>query len=146
MTEQDRNFGARWFEEVWNRQNRNAIAEMVARDALIHEGGEAVRGPDGFYPFFDRMQETFSGLHVTVEDTFAQDDKLCIRWTVTMKHVGPGLGMPPTGKQLHTTGITIARVANGQAIEAWQNWDMLSLLQQIEGAQEKARTYMAGPR
>jgi predicted ester cyclase len=50
--------------------------------------------------------------------------------------------MPPTGKTLETTGITIIRVAGGKAVEAWQNWDMLGLMQKIqEGA--RAATYIS---
>ena len=142
MTQTDREFGTRWFEEVWNKQRREAIGEMIAANAPIHEGGETVYGPEGFYPFFDRMQATFSELRTTVHDTIAQDDKICVRWSCVMKHTGHGLGMAPTGKTLETTGISILRVAGGKAVEAWQNWDMLGLMQKIqEGG--RAATYIS---
>ena len=79
------------------------------------------------------MVAAFSDLHVTVHDTISQDDKVCIRWSCTMKHTGPGLGMAATGKTLETTGISIVRVADGKAVEVWQNWDMLGVMQQIQG-------------
>jgi hypothetical protein len=28
---------------------------MLAPDAVVHDGGVNTLGPDGFYPFFDRM-------------------------------------------------------------------------------------------
>src|SRR5712671_6821081 len=105
MTEADRDFGGRWFEEVWNKQRREAIGELMAPDAVIHEAGEIVYGPEGFYPFFDRMQAAFSDLHVTVHDAIVEGDKICVRWSCTMKHTGPGLGMAASGKALGTTGI-----------------------------------------
>jgi predicted ester cyclase len=132
MTESDRDFGTRWFEEVWNKKRREAIGEMLATGAPIHEGGATVFGPEGFYPFFDRMQTAFSDIHESVHDTVAQGDKACIRWSCTMRHSGPGLGMPPTGKTLETTGISIVRVSDGRAVEVWQNWHMLGLMQQIQ--------------
>jgi steroid delta-isomerase-like uncharacterized protein len=141
MTESDRSFGERWFEEVWNKQRREVIGQMIAPAAPIHEAGETVYGPEGFYPFFDRMQASFSELKVTVHDTIAQDDRICVRWSCSMKHTGDGLGMPPTGKVLNTTGISILRVAEGKAVEAWQNWDMLGLLQQIQKT-TRAATYI----
>lgn len=141
MTETDRNFGELWFEEVWNKQRREAIGQMIEPAAPFHECGETVFGPEGFYPFFDRMQAAFSELRVTVQDTIAQDDKLCVRWSCTMKHTGDGLGMPPTGKVLNVTGISIIRVAQGKAIEAWQNWDMLGVMQQIQQS-PRAPTYI----
>ena len=141
MMQASHDFGVRWFEEVWNKRRRDAIGEMIAPDAPIHEAGVTVRGPEGFYPFFDRMQAAFSDLHVTVDDTIAQGDKICVRWSCAMKHSGHGLGMGPTGKALQTTGITIIRVAGDKAVEAWQNWDMLGLMQQIQEA-PPAATYI----
>jgi predicted ester cyclase len=141
MTEADQSFAHRWFEEVWNKKRREAIAELMDPDALLHEGGETSRGPEGFYPFFDRMQASFSRMHITVEDTIAEQDRLCIRWACSMDHTGDGLGMAPTGKTLQTTGISIVRLKDGKAVEAWQNWDMLGLLQQIKEFR-RAATYI----
>ena len=132
----------RWFEEVWNQGRRDAIAELLAPDAVVHDGGVDTVGPEEFYPFFERMQSTFSELHVSVDDTVAEGDKVCVRWSCTAKHTGNGLGVPPTGKSLHVTGMTIIRVAGGRLVEGWQNWDMLGLLEQIKGS-GKAATYIA---
>lgn len=142
MSDANTELAKRWFEEVWNKGRREAIPEMLAHDAVIQESGEAVKGAEGFYPFFDRMQTAFSDIHVTFHDAIAKDDKVCLRWSCTMRHTGGGLGMAPTGKTLETTGITIVRVANGKLVAGWQNWDMLGLMQQIN-EQPMAGTYIA---
>ena len=49
-----------------------------------------------------------------------------------MRHTGNGIGIPPTNKTLHTTGITVLRIAVGKFVAGWQNWDMLGLMQQIK--------------
>jgi predicted ester cyclase len=54
-----------------------------------------------------------------------------LRWSATMTHRGDHLGIPATGKPVQTTGITIARIANNQIVEGWDNWDQLGLLKQI---------------
>ena len=132
----------RWFEEVWNKRRREAIAEMLSADSVIHEGDDSARGPEGFYPFFDRMQAIFSDIRVTIHDDFTDGETVCARWSCTMRHTGSGLGVAPTNKQLHTTGISIVRTANDRFVEGWQNWDMLGLLQQIKG-ETAAPTYIA---
>jgi steroid delta-isomerase-like uncharacterized protein len=144
MAETARDLGRRWFEEVWNHGRRETIAEIMTPECVVHDGATDSRGPSGFYPFFDRMNATFSEIHLVVEDTMAERDAACIRWTFTAKHTGGGLGIPPTGKTVHITGITVLRASAGRIVEAWQNWDMLGMMEQIEGAAKKAAIYL-GP-
>jgi len=145
MTEQDRDLGRRWFEEVWNKGRREAIEEMLLPESVVHEGGVDTTGADGFYPFYDRLKAAFSEIHIEIDDSMADGDKVCVRWTFTGKHTGVGLGMDPTGAALQVTGISILRVAGGKMIEGWQNWDMLGLMEQIRGT-SKAATYIGSPR
>jgi predicted ester cyclase len=141
MTDYERNLGRRWFEEVWNKGRREAIAEMLAPEAVVHDGEIDTSGAEGFYPFYDRLQATLSDIHVEVEDTIAEGDKLCVRWLCTGRHTGDGLGIAPTGLPIRVTGISILRVANGKLVEGWQNWDMLGLMEQIHG-HAKSATYI----
>ena len=142
MTAFERGLGERWFDLVWNQLRRDAVAEMLAPQGVLHEAGADSVGPEGFYPFFERMTATFSELHVNVEDTLAEGDKLCVRWSCKAKHTGPGLGFAPTGNSIHVTGMSIFRIHNQQIIEAWQNWDMLAMMTQIKG-ESKSATYVA---
>jgi steroid delta-isomerase-like uncharacterized protein len=142
MSDANKQLTKRWFEEVWNKGRREAIAEILAPEAEILESGEVVRGPEGFYPFFDRMHGAFSEIHVTFHDAIAEADKVCLRWSCSMKHTGDGLGTPATHKNLTTTGISVVRIANGKFVAGWQNWDMLGLMQQIK-QEPMAPTYMA---
>ena len=98
-------------------------------------------GPDGFYPFFDRMRATFSSLHVDVEDIVAEGEKVCVRWSCKAMHTGEGLGAAPSGVTITVTGISIFRVHDGRIVEGWQNWDMLGMMEQINGAARSA-TYI----
>jgi steroid delta-isomerase-like uncharacterized protein len=142
MTDVDRALGSRWFEEVWNKGNRAAIAEMLAPGAVLHEGDTDSVGPEGFYRFYDRLNAAFSDIHVVVHDTIAEGDRVCVRWTCSCKHTGDGLDMPPTQRTVHVTGISIFRIANGRLLEGWQNWDMLGMLEQIRGSSRSA-TYVS---
>jgi steroid delta-isomerase-like uncharacterized protein len=142
MTELEQNIARQWFEEVWNKGRREAIAEFLSPDALLHEGGADVVGPEGFYPFFDRFNAALSEIRVDVQDSIADGDKVCLRWSFTAKHTGEGLGIAATGVPIHITGITIIRIAGGKMVEGWQNWDMLGLMEQIQGLRKSA-TYVA---
>jgi steroid delta-isomerase-like uncharacterized protein len=132
----------RWFEEVWNQKRREAIAEMLHPDVVFHEGGIDTAGADAFYQYFDRMHASFSDFHVTVHDALEAGDKVCVRWSCSMRHTGDGLGFPPTGKIVEPTGISIMRIAEGQLIEGWQNWDMAGVLEAI-GVRSKGTNVLA---
>lgn len=142
MTESERNLPQQWFERVWNKGQREAIADLLNADAVIHDGGQDTRGTEGFYAFFERIHASLSQIDIQVLDTVAEGDKVCARWICTARHTGDGLGVPATNKTIHITGITIMRLSGGKLIEGWQNWDMLGLMQQIQGG-ERAATYIA---
>jgi steroid delta-isomerase-like uncharacterized protein len=141
MTQMERNLGSLWFEEVWNKRRRDAITEILTPDAVVHDGGIDAKGPEGFYPFYDLLMTALSDLRITVHDTIAEHDRICVRWSCVAKHTGDGLGIPPTGKAINVTGISLLRVADGRLVEAWQNWDMLGLMEQIHGRARSA-TYI----
>lgn len=133
MPQTAREVGRLWFEVIWNRGRRSAIAELLAPTAVLHDAGMDSIGVAPFYLFFDRMQDTFSDIHVEVEDILAEYDKACIRWTFTAQHTGYGFSIPPTGAYVRATGLSVIHVEDGKVVEAWQNWDMLGLMEQIKG-------------
>ena len=142
MSQANKELAKLWFEEVWNKGRREAIRELLASDAVIYDGGTTVKGPEGFYEFFDRMRASFSNIRVSIDQAIAEDDTVCLRWSCTMTHSGSGLGFPATNKNLQTTGISIVRIKNGKFETGWQNWDMLGLIHQIKG-EPLAPTYVA---
>lgn len=133
MIETNRALAVRWFEEVWNQGRREAIAELASPDVVLHEAGTDTVGPEGFYPYYDRLRATLADLHMTIEDTVAEGDKVCVRWSCTATHTGDGFGMTASGAPVAMTGIVIMRVAGGKLVEGWQNWDMLGVVEQIQG-------------
>ena len=124
----------RWFQEVWNEGRMQTIHDLFAPDAVAIgelEDGVKLRGPAEFEAFARRIRGAFPDMNVVVEDVFGAGDKVVLRWSGTMTHLGNHLGMPATGKAVQVTGITIARIAGKQIVEGWDNWDQLGMLKQI---------------
>jgi steroid delta-isomerase-like uncharacterized protein len=123
-----------WFQEVWNEGRTQTIYELLAPDAVAVgelEDGDKLRGPEEFVAFAQRIRDAFPDMKLVVEDVFGTEDKVVLRWSGTMTHLGDHLGMPATGKRVQITGITIARIAKKQIVEGWDNWDQLGMLKQI---------------
>ena len=124
----------RWFQEVWNERKTETIYELLAPDAVAIgdlEDGVELRGPEEFVAFARRIRGAFPDMNFVVEDAFGAEDKVVLRWSARMTHLGDYPGMPATGKPVQITGITIVRIANKQIVEGWDNWDQLGMLKQI---------------
>ncbi|HEX7174507.1 MAG TPA: ester cyclase [Pyrinomonadaceae bacterium] len=135
MSEDNNTLIRRWFEEVWNKGRSEAIDELFAADGVAHgladaAGGE-LRGPADFKPFFQRFRESFPDIEIVVEDTISEGDRVAARCTVRARHQGDSLGFAATGQTVEFTGIAIVRVSQGQIVEAWNNFDFMSMYQQL---------------
>lgn len=135
--EQHAALARRWFAEVWNQKNPDTVRELIAPECVAHgtsETGGDLRGPDGFLELQSRLLSAFPDLHIEVQDVLAAGDKIAVRWTGTMHHLGNSLGVAATGAEIKVNGIGLARIANGKLVEIWDSWDKLSMFQQIEAA------------
>lgn len=119
-----------WFEEVWNQRTPDRVAAYFAPDSLLHSLGDSgvdVVGPDAFKAFLQRYLDSFSDIAVTLHDVVESGPMVAGRWTATMTHTGDGLGIPPTGRSVTVTGMSLARIEGGVIREAWDEWDRMGL-------------------
>ena len=122
--DQNKQLAVRWFEEVWNKGNRDTIAQLLAPDGVIHDGAVIIRGPAEFEKFYDRLRAQFSDFKISPILVLAEGDLACVHWFCISKHNA-------TGKSTEITGTSIVRVKDGRFVEAWQNWDAASLASQL---------------
>jgi steroid delta-isomerase-like uncharacterized protein len=138
MTVTDRANGAallrRWFEVVWNERREDLMEELAAPDVLVHGSSgpkDLLRGLGVFREMYRKLLGTFPDIRFTVEEAIGEGDVAAVRWTARMTHTGDDLGFPATQKTLEITGMTFARFKDGKTVEAWDNWDMLGLMNAI---------------
>lgn len=135
MSEENKALIRRWFEEVWNKGHEEGIDEMFAADGIAHglaeESDKILRGPEGYKPFYRKFRSAFPEIEVVVDETIAEGDKVAARCTVRGKHQSDSLGFSATGKSTEFTGITIVRIADGKIVEAWNNFDFMTMFKQL---------------
>ena len=135
MSEENKALVRRWFEEVWNKGQAEAIDEMFAEEGVAHgladETAAPLRGPSHFKTFHGRFREAFPDVEVTVEDVIAEGDRVAARCSVRASHQSDSLGFAATGRAVEFTGMTFARVADGKIVEAWNNFDFMSMYGQL---------------
>jgi steroid delta-isomerase-like uncharacterized protein len=134
----------RWFEEVWNEGRIATVTELLDANAtgFGQAGhGTGIHGPADFIPFVQRLRGAFPDIATTVEEAFGTDYQTVVRWSATMTHTGGDLGIPPTGRKVHVTGMTMVHTKNGKITAGWDNWDQLALLRQIGVVPEAGQSH-----
>ena len=131
-TEENKAASRRVFEEVFNKGDLSIANELIATDYAGHSSiMPDFNGPEGFKQYATMMRTAFPDLHITIDDMFAEGDKVVNRWTSRGTHKGEMMGIAPTGKQITIAGMVISRYVGGKQVEAWVSSDMLGMLQQM---------------
>jgi steroid delta-isomerase-like uncharacterized protein len=105
--------------------------QLYSPEWIGHFPGMPPLDAEGHKQYSVVMSTAFPDLERTLEDLVAEGDKVVVRWSARGTHSGDFNGIPPTGKQASSSGITIFRLADGQIVEEWSESDMLGLLQQV---------------
>jgi steroid delta-isomerase-like uncharacterized protein len=122
----------RVWEEVFNKGNLAIIPELFAKNYVFHSPLPLeAKGPEGFKQMAAMVRSALPDLHVTINDIFAEGDKVATRVTLTGTFKGEMMGIPPTGRKATITSILVSQWAGGKEVEAWEGLDALSFYQQL---------------
>ena len=132
MSEENKALIQRFVEEAFNKGNVDVADEVYSPTFLSHEPtGPVERSPEYVENFVNMYLSAFPDGRTTMEDLVAEGDRVAYRWTYRGTHQGELMGIPPTGREVTITGITIDRISGGRIQEEWNNFDQLGLLQQL---------------
>ncbi|WP_189644618.1 ester cyclase [Luteimonas gilva] len=125
--------GRRYFEEVWNRGDLDALDRLLAPGYVNHTPStpNPPPGPAGLKPIISAIRRAFPDLHYEIRDIVATDDTVVMRVRMTGTHRGDLFGLAPTGKRIAVDQINIERIRGGRIVEHWRVTDELSLMKQL---------------
>jgi predicted ester cyclase len=121
---------------AWNLRNVDTLMavldEVYSPDFAYHDPARPQITDLASYKKWavDEVLKPFPDMTLTVDDIFAQRDKVVVRWTFVGTFVA-------FGKPLTQTGTSIYRIADGKIVEAWCDFDMLGTVQQIKAMSEQ---------
>jgi predicted ester cyclase len=116
--------------EFWNTENW-AIFDEIYPPSYVGHDPDGLQDHEAFRQYAAGLFAAFSEVNLVIDDLLADGDKVVKRWTVTCKHTGELMGVPPTGKEIKFTGINIFRIIGGKIEEQWVESDALGLMQQL---------------
>ncbi|MCZ0978359.1 ester cyclase [Streptomyces diastatochromogenes] len=109
-----------------------AVDDLTAPGLVFHAPmPTGATGAEALKQVWEVLLRAFPDLHVTIEETVAEGDRVVSRNTVTGTHLGEYRGMPPTGKPVSYGEIFVFRFENGRIAEIRGVVDVLTQLRQI---------------
>ena len=115
----------------WNAGDLPGYLELYDEDIRLHGYSPQPMDKEAVRDFYAGSWEVFSNQQLTIDEVFATGDKLCARFTNTGVHTGHLMGVPPTGRELTMTGMTVMHFRDGKCIERWSVVDAVSALVQM---------------
>jgi steroid delta-isomerase-like uncharacterized protein len=135
VSEANRQLTQRWYDEVWNQQNSATIDEMFAADGQSYgfpEPGSVLVGPNNFKAIHSTFCGAFPDLHIALDDIICEGNRVAVRWTSTMTHLGDHLGFPASKKKATLPGSSFLVFENGLIVAGWNFMEMHSLIESLK--------------
>jgi steroid delta-isomerase-like uncharacterized protein len=111
----------RWFEEVINQRNLDALPEIYAPDYAYHgQAGLELRGLEALRGFAAAILAGSDDRHAVVERQVAEGNRVVTQFTSRGTHTGTFQGIEPTGREWVTEGIVISLIEDGRIVEDWE--------------------------
>ncbi len=115
-----------------NAGNIEAAVETFAEHCVDHDPApDQGAGRDGFRRFFGALTTAFPDAHIEPAHLVADDEHVCIAYTLTGTHKGEFHGLTPTDKRIEVRGLQIGRFEDGKIVERWGSSDELGILTQL---------------
>jgi steroid delta-isomerase-like uncharacterized protein len=122
----------------WELESPEDLDEFYPQDVVWHMPEQDLRGIEEAKQFVSSFIQAFPDISFSVEDLIAEGEKVVSRYTGRGTHQGQTEEFgPPTGRQLEVEGISIHRIEDGKIVEEWNQYDNLSILQQLGLAPEQ---------
>ena len=120
------------FYASYNGDLAAGFERYISKDLVLH----GFDGPDERSAWVAgdlELKASLTGYRLDVLDQIAEGTKVVTRWSLGGVHTGAILGIPPSGREVHLSGISIDRVVGGQSVEHWSEGNFGRFLEVLRG-------------
>ena len=124
----------RIWKDVFENGNLSVLDQLYADGVILHQAEQPVAsGLAAYKQQLTGLRASFSDIQFSFDEMVLEGDRGVGRWRMSATHTGqlPHIPIPPTGKRVTITGLTLSHMANGMVLEAWEYTDMMGLMQQL---------------
>jgi steroid delta-isomerase-like uncharacterized protein len=127
------------YHDATNAGRVDEFDQLFAHDFLNFAAGfEPIKGVAAMKTLLQELLLAFPDWHVTVEDMFAQDHKVVVRWSLKATHRAPYRDIAATGLTVHAEGIHIDHIVDGKIAKRWACNNFAEIF-------DKLRAHVANP-
>ena len=127
-TPQDRLAAAR---ASWNAGDLDGYLELYDDAIRLHGYAPEPMGKPEVRGFYGAIFAAFDSPQLDFHEVLWDGDVCTIRFTMTGRHVGEFMGVPPTGNDIALPGITILHFAGDRTIERFSQAEHVGLMAQM---------------
>ena len=138
MTTQEANKAAalELIERGFNHGDLTVVDEQIAPDGIDHQEALGTEFIAHLKEVILGLRTAFPDLKFEVHAILAEGDIVAFRSTMTGTHrgplnVGPGRGLPATGRTVSVPHMHFVHMAHGKATDLWHLWDTPQMLRQL---------------
>jgi predicted ester cyclase len=117
----------RFVDDVWNRRNYDAAADLYGERFTNAFGS----GPAARTEPIRRYHGAFPDLHLDVEEVIVASDTVVLRATFRGTDTGGYVGRSPTGQVVEEWVVTIMHFEDDKVVREWIGADKLGLFIQL---------------
>jgi steroid delta-isomerase-like uncharacterized protein len=123
----------RMYDELWNERRLDVADEIIAEDATNYDTGFVPMpfGPAEMKGTIRMVTAAFPDNHHKVEEVIAEGETVVLRCTLTGKHEGVFMGIPPAGKPIEVSEVHVYRLRDGKIVEHRVGRDDLGAMLQL---------------
>lgn len=115
------------YENIINNQKINLLDEVISEEYSFGDKN----GADAYKATVVPLFGAFPDIHFTIEQIFAEGDKVLVRWSWKGTNSGKFRHFEPSNKVITNTGNVIYQLKNGKVIHSWLEADRLGVLTQM---------------
>lgn len=121
-----------WSNLVWHKRGDDIIYEMLSPDCRMEvEGLDAPIGRGEFKQYRDAFVQAIPDLRIRTLAITSEGPTATQSWHATGTHLGPGLGIPPTGRPVEFKGMTYYRFRGCLITYGFDCWNRGALLARL---------------
>ncbi|MFG3531362.1 ester cyclase [Streptomyces sp. NPDC047917] len=120
------------FYASYNGDLAAGFERYISKDLVLH-GFDGPNERSAWVAGDLELKASLTGYRLDMFDQITEGPKVVTRWSLGGIHTGTILGIPPSRREVHLSGISIDRIVGGQSVEHWSEGNFGRFLQILRG-------------